>query len=196
MLWDTFTERFGKDDKSGLKFDPVLQYVSFPYVEVQRKGRRADREREIERQLGYLGRKDMTYFLGWLYENGVRHIIRLTVEDSGEKIHSDKAIQESVQRFIVEELDWQKTDLDPETILHVSSKAIEGAYPTTENLEPIELVPGQQLKKLHLRWSGSNAVLRAWGEPEGLSMLPQLQQIYIYKPPLEKVRVSIFSTCL
>lgn len=125
----------------------------------------------------------MTYFFDWLYKKGVRHIIRVSVEDSTEKVqkvHSDKAIQDSLGRFIIEHLDWKKTDLDPETILHVGSKA---EKETSSDLEPL---PGRELKYLTLRWSGSNAVLRAWGEPEGLPLLPDLQKIYLYTPHPEK----------
>lgn len=199
MLSNEFVKRFGEDNKTGLKFDPVLQYVTFPYVEVQLVGRLADRERDEElrsgkRKLGALGRKDMKYFFDWLYKKGVRHIIRLSVEDSGEaggKVHSDQAIQESLERFIVERLDWQKTDLDPETILHISSRVTEKDAPTQENPENKELVPDRQLKELCLRWSGSNALLRAWSEPEGLPLLPQLQRINLFKPPFEKVIMDI-----
>ncbi|KAI1370785.1 hypothetical protein F4677DRAFT_457624 [Hypoxylon crocopeplum] len=180
MLWNEFIERFGADTKSGLKFDNVLQYVTFPHVEVRLKGRLADRKRDTApvRQPGDLGREDMKYFFDWLYKKGVRRIIKLTVEDSGdssEKVHSDQAIQESTERFIIEQLDWQKMDLDPETILHVSSKVTEKEAPTSEKPANTELVPDRQLKQLSLRWSG-----------KGLPMLPQLQRIYVFKPSSDK----------
>jgi len=190
MLWEKFEKRFGADSASGLKFDRVLQYVTFPQVEVHLTGRRADMERDAEfqsgiRSVGILGRRDMSYFFDWLYKKGVRHIIRVSVEDSketGQKVHSDKAIQDSLARFTIEHLDWNKTDLDPETILHVGSKA------EKDPLSDQEPLPGRELKYLTLRWSGSNAVLRAWGELEGLPLLPDLQKIYLYTPHPEKAR--------
>jgi hypothetical protein len=191
MLWNEFIKRFGSNAKPGLRFDPVLQYVTFPRVQVTLKGRKADLERESEaRQGGKLGRKDMEYFFDWLYQKGVRHIIRVSVEDSadkGERVHSDQAIQKSLERFIVENLDWSKTDLDPETILDVSSK-VEKASPTqyTENPGMPRVLPDRQLRQLSLRWSGSNAVLRGWGEPEGLASLPHLQKIVLCIPPANK----------
>ncbi|KAH8659966.1 hypothetical protein BX600DRAFT_551493 [Xylariales sp. PMI_506] len=195
MYWNDFIARFGADTKSGLQFDKVLQYVSFPPVEILLKGRLADLEQEAEersgvRQLGTLGRKDMKYFFDWLYKKGVRHIIRVTVQESDEargKVHSDQAIQDSLQNFVIEHLDWQKIDLDPETILHVSSKAIQKPSPTRENSKNMEVLPDRQLKDLWLRWSGNNAVLRGWSEPEGLPLLPKLQNIYLVKPPSEKM---------
>ncbi|KAI0119517.1 hypothetical protein F4814DRAFT_458739 [Daldinia grandis] len=191
ILWKNFIDRFGADSKSGLKFDSVLQYVTLPHVEVRQKGRLADQDAKAQskiRQPGALGCEDMKYFFDWLYNKGVRHIIRLTVEDAGnlgEKVHSDQAIQESLEGFVVEHLDWQKVDLDPETILHVSSKVNPTAL-AHESSKDTELALCSQLKQLHLRWSGSNAVLRAWSEPEGLPMLPQLLRIYLYRPPSEK----------
>jgi hypothetical protein len=168
--------------------------VTLPRVEVILKGVRADQERELEiqsgiRQCGPLGRKDMQYFFEWLYAKGVRHIIRVCVEDSGdlgEKVHSDQAIQKCLEQFVVERLDWSKTDLDPETILHVSSR-VENETPTQEDQGGTETAPDRQLKQLNLRWSGSNAVLRAWSEPEGLAMLPHLKKIILIMPPAEKV---------
>ncbi|EXK24202.1 hypothetical protein FOMG_19059 [Fusarium oxysporum f. sp. melonis 26406] len=94
----------------------------------------------------------------------VRHIIKLSVEDSGDsgqKVHSDEVIQSALEKFVIEHLDWQKTDLDPETILHISKR---------------------QLRKLTLIWSRSNAVLRAWSEQDALPLLPHLQEVEIIPP--------------
>ncbi|OTA94921.1 hypothetical protein M434DRAFT_394279 [Hypoxylon sp. CO27-5] len=187
IKWNVFLNRFGAEKTSGLRFDEVLQYVNFPQVKVQLTGRQADLERESEvhegkRQFGGNGRKDMQYFFEWLYQKGVRHIIRVSVKDSGPKVHSDKAIQASLEKFVVEHLDWQKTDLDPETILHVSSKALQKAASATQNPKGDEVLSNRQLRELFLRWSGSNAVLRGWSEPEGLSLLPQLKTIHLYMP--------------
>lgn len=131
----------------------------------------------------------MKYFFNWLYSKGVRHIIQLSVEDSGEangKVHSDQAIQDSLERFVVDNLDWRKTDLDPETILHVSSKVMPEAVP--EASENQVLGPDRQLRQLYLRWSGSNAVLHAWGSNDGLAMLRRLETIYLFRPSSDKVR--------
>ncbi|KAH8714694.1 hypothetical protein BGZ61DRAFT_516837 [Ilyonectria robusta] len=194
MTWKKFLKRFGSNAETGLKFDQVLQYVTFPYVNVQLTGRHADQERQREEemgmsQLGGEGRKDMKYFFDWLYEKGVRHIIKLSVNDSRDpsgKVHSDEVIQQCLERFVIERLDWQKVDLDPETILHVSSKALEKVVSAKDETKKIELVPNRQLKELTLRWSGSNAVLRAWNEPEGLPRLAHLERISLYEPPPDK----------
>lgn len=196
LLWNEFVERFDSSNGDRLAFDNVLQYVTLPRVSVEEKGQR---ERETEeryeiRQIGALGRKDAKYFLDWLFDKGVRHIISLSVEDSGrfgEKVHSDQIIQESLERLIVEHLDWQKIDLDPETILRVGCKTVQqdGSYTIYENGQTSTQTGSLHLRQLSLRWSGSNAVLRAWSEPDGLALLPQLQKIKLVKPSPGKVGV-------
>jgi hypothetical protein len=191
MIWNEFEKRFGADSKSGFRFDSVLQYVAFPHVEVQRIGRLADKERERAESHPSLGREDIKYFFAWLYKKGVRHIIRVTVEDSPNssgKVHSDKAIQESLEKFVVEILDWRKVDLDPETILHISSK-VETKVSSGVNDDKTEMVqmPQRRLRELWLRWSGNNTALRAWSEREGLAMLPDLTRIHVVGPPPNKM---------
>ncbi|KAK2041487.1 hypothetical protein LZ31DRAFT_567933 [Colletotrichum somersetense] len=91
-----FLERFGRDSHNGIQFDEVLMYVRFSIVAVERNGRRAQKHRA-------LGRQDMGFFFEWLYSKG--------------------AIQISLDKIVVEHLDWQKTDLDPHAICQISSKA-------------------------------------------------------------------------
>lgn len=171
--------------------------MTLPRVSVDVTGRLADIERAAEvksgsRQIGAIGRKDAKYFLDWLFDKGVRHIISLSVEDggqSGEKVHSDQVIQESLERLIVEHLDWQKIDLDPETILRLGCKTVlqDDSYTTFESDQLSTQSVSQHLRQLSLRWSGSNAVLRSWSEPDGLVLLPQLQKIKLLKLSPSKV---------
>ncbi|KAI1043797.1 hypothetical protein LB505_012450 [Fusarium chuoi] len=189
--WKEFTKRFGENAVDGYKFDPVLQYATFPRVEVLVKGRSADRQDKLSHQAkatlpGANSRKDVKYFLDWLYKKGVRHIIKLSVEDSGEsgqKVHSDEVIQSALEKFVIEHLDWQKTDLDPETILHISSKVDVEESSISEDSESVSSHRERQLRKLTLIWSGSNAVLRAWSEHDALPLLPYLQEVEIIPPP-------------
>lgn len=80
--------------------------------------------------------------------------MKVTMEDSN-KPHSDEAIEKCLERFEVESLDWQKVDLCPEVIVRV----------------------GSHLRDITLHWSGHNAVLRGWGEPQGLGMCLNLKSI-------------------
>ncbi|KAM0247246.1 hypothetical protein ACHAQJ_009913 [Trichoderma viride] len=168
---NVFMERFGKDHKSGIRFDEVLMYVRFPYVTVIRNGRKAPQPRA-------LGRQDMEFFFHWLYHKGVRRILKVEVDDSGKIPHSDESICNALDKIIVEHLDWSKTDLDPRIICRISSKAetsnadLEGKLAGTKN----------ELQELTLKWSGNNAVLRSWSELEGLPQLPKLQAINLSIP--------------
>ncbi|KAH8881146.1 hypothetical protein GQ53DRAFT_754609 [Thozetella sp. PMI_491] len=172
---ETFKKTFGKGQGDRLKFDEVLQFVSFPQVTVQLGGRQAK-----ENPPGRRGRRDMKFFFDWLYAKGVRHIIKVSVDDTGSTAHSEEAIKECLEKITVEHLDWQKADLDPSIICGVGSKAIQeataidGAAGARPVLNP--------LRELTLRWSGNNVILRAWSEPEGLSTLPMLEKIHLHIP--------------
>lgn len=189
--WKEFTTRFGEDKEQGYKFDSVLQYATFPYVEVLVKGRLAAGQGKSSHQTkivqqGVNSRKDVKFFLDWLYKKGVRHIIKLSVVDSGDsdqKVHGDEVIQSALENFVIEHLDWQKMDLDPETILHVGSKVIPSESLSSQSSDSAESKPEQQMRKITLVWSGSNAVLRAWSEQDALPMLPHLQEVEIIPPP-------------
>lgn len=147
-------------------------YVKFPDVTVIHSGRRAPKPRA-------LGRQDMEFFFDWLYAKGVRRILKLEVEDSGKIPHSDEAIQISLDKIMVEHLDWQKTDLDPRVICNISSKS---DRPTASGDDPDDGVKNI-LREVTLNWSGNNAVLRAWSEPEGLPQLQKLEVINLCIPP-------------
>ncbi|EEU42353.1 uncharacterized protein NECHADRAFT_40446 [Fusarium vanettenii 77-13-4] len=167
-----FNERFGKDRNSGIQFDEVLMYVRFPDVTVIHSGRRAPKPRA-------LGRQDMEFFFDWLYAKGVRRILKLEVEDSGKIPHSDEAIQISLDKIMIEHLDWQKSDLDPRVICNISSKADRSSVSSDDSDDGAKNI----LREVTLKWSGNNAVLRAWSEPEGLPQLQKLEVINLCIPP-------------
>ncbi|KAI0857380.1 hypothetical protein F4860DRAFT_489975 [Xylaria cubensis] len=137
-----------------VKFDEVLQYVAFPSVRFERK----TSDGEVSSNKDGLGRKEMIDIFEWLRKaKKVKRIVKVIVNDFERPAHSDRAIVESLKGFRVEELQWLKTDLDPETILNVSD----------------------DIRKLRLRWSGSNTALRAWSDPYGLRKLQHLDTIQL-----------------
>ncbi|KAI6760872.1 hypothetical protein HG530_009732 [Fusarium avenaceum] len=182
---------FGESEIDGYKFDAVLQYATFPCVKVHATGRAAAMQskrlnEDKNTKPGAKSREDLKYFLDWLYNKGVRHIIRLSVEDSGDpsqEVHSDEVIQAALARLSIEYLDWQKMDLDPETILHIGSQIPYEGPPPPEGLDNANTAYKSPLEKLTLLWSGSNAALRAWGDQEALPMLPCLREVEIIQPP-------------
>ncbi|KAI8718222.1 Peptidase-S8 domain-containing protein [Fusarium sp. LHS14.1] len=175
-----FNERFGKDRSSGIQFDEVLMYVRFPDVTVIHSGRRAPKPRA-------LGRQDMEFFFDWLYAKGVRRILKLEVEDSGKIPHSDEAIQISLDKIMIEHLDWQKSDLDPRVICNISSKADSSSVSDDDSDDGAKNI----LREVTLKWSGNNAVLRAWSEPEGLPQLQKLEVINLCIPPHSDVQKNL-----
>lgn len=155
ILEESFRQSFDH-----MSFDDTLRYVSFGRIELQNPVKIAPDSKfskHFKKPKVGLGRSDLTFFFKWLYEKHVRHILKVTVDDLKDPPHTDKAIEESLGLFEVETLDWQKLDLCPET-LHTACP---------------------EVRELHLRWSGNRAVLRAWGEPDGLPKLKNLEKVHI-----------------
>jgi hypothetical protein len=133
----------------------------------------------------------MEFFFKWLYAKGVRRILRVEVEESEKRYHSDESIQSSLERFVVEHLDWQKTDLDPRVICQLGSKAHHPSYEDGEGSRPNG--PRNQLREVTLKWSGNNAVLRGWSESEGLPLLEKLEIVNLNIPPKSEVSLCQFN---
>lgn len=140
-----------KESYRNFKFDEVLQYVRFRPLKIA--------NRPLDPRAG---REDIWLFFRWLSEEkSVKNIIKVIVDDRSNTPHSDFAIERSLRLFEIDILEWQKIDLDPQTIRL-------GCRDTN-------------LREIHLLWSGSNAVLRAWSEPEGLVEIKTLERIVIYE---------------
>jgi hypothetical protein len=148
------------DNFQTTQFDEVLQYVEFPAVRL--KDGKIPRGESFREHRGLynsktIGRKDLLFFFSWLKDKGVKHIIKVIVQDSTD-CHCDESIEKCLSPFRIDVLDWSKPDLDPEMLCNACS----------------------DIKELHLRWGANNAILRAWGEPEGLRRLKLLEKIYLY----------------
>lgn len=144
-----YTEKEFRKHFSHLKFDTVLHYVAFPQI-----GFIQDDDSDNPRQRS---RKDMAILFQWLRDQGVRRIIKVIVDDLGKPCHSDEDIENALDGFEVEILDWRRLDLCPVTISKVS----------------------KSLREVHLRWSGRNTVLRGWSEREGLAKVSSLEAIHM-----------------
>lgn len=89
------------------KFDDVLKFAHFTNVTVIRRQKASSRN---QRPNGGCGRRDMEFFFDFLYKKGVRHILKVFVEESGQTVHSDESIKKALDRITVEHLDWRKVD--------------------------------------------------------------------------------------
>jgi len=107
------------------------------------------------------GRTDLGIIFRWLrsYPNNVEKIIKLIVDDRQHPAHSDEEIENAVKPFKVEIWDWRKVDLCGETIAAAADEA----------------------RQVNLYWSGNNAVLRGWSDPEGgLARLKNLTKVIVF----------------
>jgi hypothetical protein len=152
ITFDEFEKNY-----ANFKFNDVLLYVKFRWIELDELKISSKKEKANPGT----GRRDMAPFFNWLWVCGVRNIIKVTVEDRHGTSHSDEVIEGALRRFDIEILDWRKEDLDPRTIQTASSQS--------------------SLRELHLQWSGNNAILRSWSEPDGLVKITSLRRIHIYE---------------
>lgn len=164
---EAFAEVFSK-----YKFYPVLRHVALPPLEIKPLSLSTSSTKKGENKYHYT---DQLLFFEWLQvKMGIKKIFRVVVDDTRAP-HSDEEIinvlagkgtrgRARLQSFDVEILDWRKTDLCP--------VVVQSAAPN--------------LRELHLRWSGSNAVLRGWSEPEGLPKLEQLKTIHLHYIEVER----------
>lgn len=133
-----------------LEFDKALHYVAIPQLETNTVTESVDER--------YQGREDLVYIFDWLKKKkGVDRILRIEVDDMEAPGHSDEAIEKALEQFKVEVLDWRRQDLCPFMISRI----------------------GENLREIHLQWSGRNTVLRSWSEREGLALTTSLERIII-----------------
>jgi hypothetical protein len=141
-----------------IKFDAVLRHVEFQSVQLHSSPTGSKFKKKLTEEETGRGRKDMVFFFEWLRKKDVVRILKVIVDESQPVAHSDEAIERALDGFHVEILDWRKVDLCPDTIVT--------ACP--------------ELRAIYLCWSGNNAVLRAWSEPEGLARLTNLTQVHLH----------------
>ncbi|KAF2113700.1 hypothetical protein BDV96DRAFT_578247 [Lophiotrema nucula] len=137
-----------------LNFEPVLQYVAIPMLKVENF---PTSKWKHEAFWESRGRKDYLAIFDWLYEKGVRHIVRVIVVDHDDRPHSDAVIIRALNRFGVERLDWKRFDLCSHAIINA-----------VENVT-----------QLKLYCNGNDAILRSWSSPTGLVNLKSLKKVEV-----------------
>jgi hypothetical protein len=143
-----------------LEFEDILQYVAVPQVRIEGtpvtvKGNKPPPKPDAK------GRSDLKLLFHWLKDDNqkkVKTILKVIVDDLQEPAHHDEAIEECLDGLGVEVWDWRKMDISPDVIKKVAPDA----------------------REVHLYWSGSNAVLRGWGEADTLRQLKKLERVYLH----------------
>jgi len=146
-----------------LDFDSTLQYVALPNMHF--------RLGDDDDQPAGRTRDDATRIFKWLGDRGVKRILRVIVleatkPESGPGYHSNEAITVALRNFDVEILDWRRPDICPTTIVQI----------------------GENLRELCLQWSGNNAILRSWGDLQGLPMLSRYGKLELVRIAVAEVR--------
>lgn len=145
---------------SYLQFEDILQYVIIPNTRITENPiglKNKEHRGQVSRTDGD-GRRDYVHLFEWLREKNVKTVLKVIVDDSAERAHSDDAIEEALENMGVEIWDWRKQDLCSEVIFRVAPN----------------------VRVVHLYWSGNNAVLRGWSEEGGLKRLTALKKVYMH----------------
>jgi len=149
-----------------LEFESTLRYVDFPIFEMTknngshmndhdlRYGTKANHSRSDD--IGF--RDEAHSVLKWLRDRkGVRKIIEVRVADSQYHPHSEQVIEESLERFDVEILNWKRADLSVDSIS----------------------IAAPNVKKLYLYSNGSKASIGHWAGSDGVGRLEKLEEIHV-----------------
>ncbi|KAK1750547.1 subtilisin-like protein [Echria macrotheca] len=140
-----------------LSYEQTLRYVEFPSLDAMV----SDRETYKENSHLESSHEEVFKILDWLYDKGVRKILKLKVPDRLVNPHDDRTMAEQMDRFQIERLDWKVTDLSV-SIFSDKTKA--------------------RIKELHLYSSGKRAVISHWlsdDKNEGVRSLTKLELLEI-----------------
>ncbi|KAI0906245.1 hypothetical protein F4823DRAFT_90753 [Ustulina deusta] len=143
-----------------LAFEDVLQYVAIPAVEITDSSPAKPKSGQRVQRPDGTGRSDLKWLFNWLRDDKkVNTILKVIVEDLHEPSHSDEVIEACLTKMNVDVWDWKKRDLSPD-VLHTVAPCVH---------------------TVHLYWSGNNATLRAWSEPDGLRRLTNLRRVHLHR---------------
>jgi hypothetical protein len=134
-----------------------LQYVALPCLQLEKKPISSKLFKKPPQPDGK-GRSDMVFLFKFLRSKNVKRVIRVIVDDTSYPPHSDEAIETALEGLRVEIWDWRKIDVCTETIV----------------------IAAPDVREVWLYWSGNNAVLRGWSEPEGLNRLDKLEIVHLH----------------
>ena len=129
-----------------VEFNTYLKLVRLPELAC------VGRESCVDLKDGLRCRPEAVKVFDYLWEKGVRNILKVVVPDCPVHPHTNQAIRNLLQKFSIKRLEWRKKDLSVQTLMTAAPK----------------------LEKIRLFASGNQDVLDHWASPEGLSRLRQV----------------------
>ena len=147
-----------------LEFESTLRYVDFPIFEIAKNNSSHTNDHDLRygtkmnhSRSDDIGFRDEAYsVLKWLRDRkGVRKIIEVQVADSQYHPHSEQVIEESLEGFDVEILNWKRADLSVDSIS----------------------IAAPNVKKLYLYSNGSKASIGHWGGSDGVGRLEKVSSM-------------------
>lgn len=160
--YPTLSQDAMKTHISILNFESILQYVDIPKIshldDTVKPNTQMSTRNQVPPQAGG-GRTEVEEVFQKLRDKGVSTILKVNVDDLEYPAHNDAAIERSLKNMSVEVWNWRKIDICPSLIFQTAP----------------------DITEVHLYWSGTNAVLRAWSEEEGLPMMKKLNKIFLHE---------------
>ena len=127
-----------------VKFESVLQRVVFPQLSRDFEGNPHER-------------KEVQTVLNWLRSNSVTKIRELIVPDCFDRPHNEGTINDCIQGFGIEVLNWRRLDLSIDAITEKNS----------------------EIRVLDLYSNGNWAALSHWRSQDGLKRLTQVTHFHV-----------------
>ncbi|KAK4109055.1 hypothetical protein N656DRAFT_783344 [Canariomyces notabilis] len=153
------TQDYLESLETHVRFERTLKYVALPRLAVETTSSSSQAGSAL---LQKAPGADLTTIFTWLKKRHVRKIQKVTVFDSELPSHTDENIIKALEKFEVEEWDWDKMDLSSEVVFRASSGSV---------------------REISLQASGNEAVLQGWCAPGGFgnkTKFPKLRNIYLY----------------
>ncbi|KAF5855466.1 hypothetical protein ETB97_009126 [Aspergillus alliaceus] len=141
-------------------YESILKHVRIPSFEVTVNSQQHGEAICTGQKQQLVKKVNVEDIFNLLWEKGVRKIISISVHEDGNNPYSDEVI-ESLEKFDIEEWDWQRKDLCISVILKAAGNA----------------------RKVSLYSTGNRSVLQSWSAPDGLISLEKLTDVNLLVQP-------------
>ena len=165
-----------------IRYEETIRYAEFPVLDLNTQ---QQTPAVPDQQRSYLEstHREILDMLDWLYDHGVRRIIKLRVPDRMVHPHDELEIAAIVRRFRIEVLDWRILDLSLSIFRpHGGPSDIPLVYAAgndeddeDDNTEAAKTC----LTQLHLYTGGRRSAVDHWFSAEGLESM-KLDHVHIH----------------